>query len=219
MNAWRPPAAVKRGWRKVSISRRDVCTCQFEQRHCLISSGPFPAMLSITCANSLVSLLRFSGLPAEPGPPSRSGQHTAACSSRAFCRAGVTCRMPYGTRAARGGVGWDLRIIGYVRHVVWHQTKVLSKQRVLGHDAQLPAITYNHFGTYIHMYHGSGNDFTDLRIYPPPSPSSRLGPRHGPPNQVTAGMPGAAHVLPSAALFFTLQRCDIESSAASRWVN
>ena len=58
---------------------------------------------------------------------------------------------------------------------------------MLGHDAQLPAITYNHFGTYIHMYHGSGNDFTDLRIYPPPSPSSRLGPRHGPPNQVTAG--------------------------------
>ena len=72
-------------------------------------------------------------------------------------------------------VGWDLRIIGYVRHGVWRQTKVLSKQRVLGHDAQLPAITYNHFGTYIHMYHGSGTDVTDLRIYPPrPSPSRRL---------------------------------------------
>ena len=67
-------------------------------------------------------------------------------------------------------VGWDLRIIGYVRHGVWRQTKVLSKQRVLGHDAQLPAITYNHFGTYIHMYHGSGNDFTDLRIDPLPPP-------------------------------------------------
>ena len=63
-------------------------------------------------------------------------------------------------------IGWDLRIIGYVRHGVWHQRKVLSKQRVLGHDAQLPAITYNHFGTYIHMYHGSGNELTDLRIYP-----------------------------------------------------
>ena len=63
---------------------------------------------------------------------------------------------------------------------------------MLGHDAQLPAITYNHFGTYIHMYHGSGNDFTDLRIYPPPSPSSRLGPRRGPPNQVTAGSPIAS---------------------------
>ena len=84
-------------------------------------------------------------------------------------------------------VGWDLRIIGYVRHGVWRQTKVLSKQRVLGHDAQLPAITYNHFGTYIHMYHGSGNDFTDLRIYPPPSPSSQAPSRRASANQVTAG--------------------------------
>ena len=84
-------------------------------------------------------------------------------------------------------VGWDLRIIGYVRHGVWHQTKVLSKQRVLGHDAQLSAITYNHFGTYIHMYHGSGNDFTDLRIPPPPSPSLRPALSRASANQVTAG--------------------------------
>ena len=43
------------------------------------------------------------------------------------------------------------------------RTKVLSKQKVLWHDAQLSAITYNHFGTYIHMYHTPV--VTILRIY------------------------------------------------------
>ena len=38
-----------------------------------------------------------------------------------------------------------------------------------------------------------GYGFTDLRIYPPPSPSRRPPPRRQPPNQITAG-PSGRHV-------------------------
>ena len=62
-------------------------------------------------------------------------------------------RPPRGSQRGLRIIGRDLRIIGYVRHGVWRQMKALNKQEVLGHDAQLPTITYNHFSTYIHMYH------------------------------------------------------------------
>eukprot|EP00966_Prymnesium_polylepis_P331744 7387315-Prymnesium_polylepis.1 len=84
MNAFLPPAAANRGCRKVSISRLDVCTCHCLHKHCLISSGPCPAMLSMMSTTLLSILLRFNGFPARPGPPVRSVQQTAACSSRAF---------------------------------------------------------------------------------------------------------------------------------------
>ena len=156
---------------------------------CSASDPPPPSPLPPQIRKSVNSLVNGSNLHA------RSWNYIGNDGDDACALCNHVCHLLWHRigRPTRGSqrdlriVGWDLRIIGYVRHGVWRQTKVLSKQRVLGHDAQLPAITYNHFGTYIHMYHGSGNDFTDLRIYPPPSPSSRLGPRHGPPNQVTAG--------------------------------